>query len=268
VSSVAHLNELHGEFDSAGLSIVGVTGESKDKTEPWVEQHDMQYAYGYMDKGELTELMGSLGWRGYPSAALVDPKGTVVWTGHPASINGSLIKKHLKGASRTPVSQSAITRNWPEEARSVAAAIKKGNLADAREQAKKLTIEPNTVLADVDQVIERRVRRLRELHDTGDYLGFDQQLKQKGKDLSGLPERVELDELLKAVRKDRGAKAVMTAQKKLAKLAAKLPDMKKPKDLLKLAGAVRKISRKHPGTYAETAAKELLAKIDKRRIGG
>ena len=101
-----------------------MTGESKEKTEPWVEKHGAKYAYAY-DKG--TKLFSALKCRGYPSAALVDPNWTVVWTGHPASLNDGLIEKHIGGASRTPVGINAIAKTWPSEAAPVKKALMMAN---------------------------------------------------------------------------------------------------------------------------------------------
>src|SRR5262249_13686912 len=40
----------------------------------------------------------ALGVKGYPSAYLIDPKGNVVWAGHPAKLTDAEIEKALAGA--------------------------------------------------------------------------------------------------------------------------------------------------------------------------
>ena len=44
---------------------------------------------------------------GYPSAALVNPKGVVVWQGHPSGLQKDKLENHLAGAMTTPTVRSA-----------------------------------------------------------------------------------------------------------------------------------------------------------------
>lgn len=241
-----------------------MTGESKEKTEPWVEQHSMQYDFGYMTKEAMTPFMAALGMRGYPSAALVNPKGIVVWTGHPASLNGGTIKKHLKGASKTPVDIGAVVRNWPKEAVHARKAFIKDTLGKALAEAKKLPPEW-TVAADVERVIERRVAKVNRLHADGDYLGFTAAMKAANRSLAGLEQLADLQATLKDVQKDAAAKKVISAQKKLAKLVAKARELRKRKDADSLSKKIRALAEKNPGTIVETTANSTLKQIDKAR---
>lgn len=243
-----------------------MTGETKEKTEPWVEEHKMQYDYGYMKKADLTPFMGALGMRGYPSAALVDPKGVVVWTGHPSSLNSGTIKKHLKGASTTPVDIGAVVGAWPEEAVHARQAFVKGQLAKALSEAKKLPQEWS-VAGDVERVIERRVAKVQGLYDSGDYLGFNEAMKAANRSLAGLPQLAGLQATLKDVQKDAAKKKVMSAQKKLAKLVEKSHDLRKKKDADSLSKKIRALAGKNPGTIVEKKANALLEQIDKKRQG-
>ena len=71
------------------MTVVGVTREPKDLTEAWVKKHGAMYPYAYDKAGSV---MRELGLSGYPSAALVSPSGTIVWTGHPAGLKQDLIE--------------------------------------------------------------------------------------------------------------------------------------------------------------------------------
>ena len=241
-----------------------MTGESAEKTEPWVEEHGMQYAFGYMQKGALTGFMKSLGMTGYPSAALVNPKGTIVWKGHPSSISGGLIKKHLKGASKTPVDIGAVVRDWPKEAKHARTAFEAGKLAKALAEAEKLPEEWG-VAEGIGRVIDKRVAKLQKLVDSGDYLGFTTAMKQATKSMAGLEKFEPMAERLATVQKDSDAKAVISGQKKLAKLAEDVPELRKHKDAAKLVGKIEKLSEKHSGTIVEASANKLLESIQKRR---
>ncbi len=258
------MNELHDEFNKSGLSIVGVTGESTDKTEPWIEEHGARYPYAYLDKEVLSGFMKQMGMGGYPSAAIVNPKGKIVWTGHPSSISSSLVKKHMKGADKTPVELRAVVRNWPKEAQHVRASFKKGQLAKALTDAKKLPEEWN-VAKDLEAAIERRVSKVKALHASGDYLGFTEAAKSATKQLAGLPEGADLTALVKEVKSDAKAKSVISGQKKLAKLAAKVAEARKPKDIVTLEKKVEKIADKHAGTFVEESAQKLMQRLRKKR---
>jgi hypothetical protein len=242
-----------------------VTGEPKDKTEPWVEAQNMRYAFGYLSKAAMGEFMQSLGMRGYPSAALVDPQGTVVWAGHPASLSSSTVEKHLRGADRTPVNIRAVTRTWPESAKKAADALRKGKLADALVEASALDIDPNTVRSDVESFIADAATAIKSLHAKGDLLGFEEAMKASGKDLAGLEQSVELEELLKEMRRDGDSKAIISAQRKLLKYGEKIAEQRKSKELDKLEEAIDKIAGKHPGTFVETQAEKLRSAIAQRR---
>lgn len=242
-----------------------MTGETKEKTEPWVEQHSMQYDFGYMTKESLAPFMKALGMGGYPSAVLVNPKGVVVWTGHPASLSGSVIKKHLRGASKTPVDIGAVVREWPKEAVHVKSAFVAGKLSKALEEAKKLPQEW-PVAGDVERVVTKYITGLRDLHSAGDILGFTTAMKEASKSLHGLPELTELQATLKELQRDAAARSVLSGQKKLAKLSDQIEELRKSKDAQALSGKIRKLADKHPDTIVSRTAEKLLARIEKARV--
>ena len=242
-----------------------MTGETKEKTEPWVAEHKAQYPYMYLDADKLSQFMQKLGMTGYPSATLVDPKGNVVWVGSPYQVNSSLIEKHLAGATRTPVDVTAITKNWPEKTDAVKASIAKGQLGKAHAAAKRLTANDageNVVLKDVERVISRRVAALKAVHEKGNYLGFMDDAPELAKQLSGLPEAKDLTDLVKGVKADKESKAVLKDQQLLAKIAAQLATTTKSKDRATLETAVLNIGARNKGNYAGSTADLLLKKID------
>ena len=243
-----------------------MTGEPVDKTVPWVEETGMKYAFGYLSKGDMSSFMKDLGMSGYPSAVLVDPKGEIVWAGHPSSVNGSLIKKHIAGASTGPVGPAAIAKNWPEEAKAVRKAFLDGKYGKALEEAQKLG-QDSSVLADVERVIGQQAARIKSCHEQGDYLGFSDMMRDAKKMLSGTPQFEELEKIEGELKSDRDAKAVMSAQKKLQKLAEQIREARKAKDVAKAERFVRQLVEKHPGTYVEASGKKLLDSAEKKRAG-
>lgn len=242
-----------------------MTSESPEKTVPWCEELGVKYAYGYLKSGNL---MQQLGCKGYPSAALIDPKGIVVWQGHPSRINGSLISKHLRGADRTPVAVRAVSKNWPASAKPVKAALMKDNLKAALAAANRLSNDPAgpQIVEDVQGLVTRRVARVEAKNASGDYLGAIEEASAIKKSLSGLPEAKTVDALVKGIKSDREKKAVVKAQKSLAKLKGQIYEARKKKDLDPIAKKLEKIEAKHAENHAGEQARGLLAKLaDKRK---
>lgn len=70
------------------MTIVGVTNESASRIEPFITDKGIKY---------LIALGGGGGYKypGIPHAWLVDPKGKIVWDGHPASLKGTMIEEQL-----------------------------------------------------------------------------------------------------------------------------------------------------------------------------
>ena len=114
-------------------------------------------------------------------------------------------------------------------------------------------------------MIDRRVGKLKKLHEEGDFLGFTEAMKEASKSLDGLEPFAELATQLADVKKDADAKAVISAQKKLAKLGKDLRELRKHKDADKLVGKIQKIAGKVSGTFAATKAEKMLAKIESMR---
>lgn len=243
-----------------------MTGENEEKTVPWIEEHGAEYAYGYLSAEDQTAFMAAAGMRGYPSAILVDPKGEIVWAGHPASLTGSTIEKHLRGADRTPVETRALARKWPESAKDVIRAVVKGDLADALKEARELPENDRPqVVQDVERVIDQRTKKLEALLQAEDYLGFAEAMDGIGATLEGLPPGDELAAQLKAVEKDREKKAVMNAQKKLHVFEQKALEEDDAKKLGRWIETIQEFAQDHPGTIVARQGDELVKKLVDRR---
>ncbi len=172
------MNDLHSKFKDKGLSVIGVTGETKGQTEPWVEKHSMAYPFAY-DKG--LGVMSKLGLSGFPSAVLIDPSGTVVWSGHPSSLTDSTVEGVLAGALPQPAFE------WPDSAKAVRKAFLKDDLAKALAAAIKLGEDGESVRAAVEGVIESRAAQIEKLYEEGDFLGVKESGAKTAKALGKLP---------------------------------------------------------------------------------
>lgn len=246
------MNDLYEEFESKGLTIVGVTSESKSSTEPWIEQHQASYPYAYDKKGSLMRYFGA---RGYPSAVLIDPSGTVVWQDHPARLTGSIIEKALVGAFERPLWE------WPSETKKLQGYLKKGNYAKALDEAGKHEGPYKDI---VTAQIAAKLDAVKSARESGDFLGA----KNKGdlalKQLKGLPETDEIAVILKEIAKDPEAKRVMKGQKKLAGVQAEISEIKSKSKAKKMLTELEDLRELYAGTIIETEAKSAMAELRNR----
>ncbi|MCB9834057.1 MAG: redoxin domain-containing protein [Planctomycetes bacterium] len=86
------------EYGKKGFEVLCVTAEPKAPTEKFIEDTKLTASVALLSQGTNSALMQFYGAKGYPSSALVDPKGKVVWTGHPGGLNGKIIEEHIGGA--------------------------------------------------------------------------------------------------------------------------------------------------------------------------
>lgn len=88
IRNIPHLNEIHREFTPRGLAMVAVSDEDAPTIAPFVLEHNMQYPVVRSARAGRDYRVRSI-----PAAFLVDSSGTVVWQGHPASLDASILEK-------------------------------------------------------------------------------------------------------------------------------------------------------------------------------
>lgn len=254
---MGHLNELQSRYGDKGLTVLAVTSEAAGVTEKWAEEKGAEYAYAY-DKGR--KLSRWFGVSGIPDAALIDPSGEIVWRGHPGGLNGGIIEEHLAGALPKPLWE------WPASAKGVSNALLKQQYAKALKAAAKLKgDDAEEILAIIRSMIASKVAGLKAAHEKGDFLGAQERGTNLQKQLSGLPEADEAAKILAAIKANKGAKAIIKAQKNVAKIAAEVAELRKNKDADKLTKKLKKIMEKYPETYAHEEAKVLTERVHKMR---
>lgn len=237
-----------------------MTGESSKETEPWVEKHGMRYPYAY-DKGE--RLFGKLRFDGYPSAALVDPKGIVRWVGRPQEITEAMIEEHLAKTAGLALDVQMLCKQIPDSAKAIKDALQKGQLGKALTATRQLA-DPAAWLADLEAIVAQRLQKITDRRDAGDHLGAIESAKDLEKQLAGSPRAQEAAALAKEIQGDKAAAPVIAAQKQLQTIAERIAKARKAKDVQALVSKLEQIRSKHKGTYAETAAGELVAAAEKR----
>lgn len=255
------MNELQEEYKSKGLSIVGVTNEPKDKTEAWVAKHKAAFPYAY-DVGN--KLKKGLKVGGIPAAFLINPRGKVVWKGHPGHLKNSIIEEHIKGANRYPPGIDGLTKDWPESAAPAKKLLKKGKIGQALTTAQKLAVKDQACKVAVETLsgmATGEVAGIKELKEAGDILGALDTAKLAKKSLNGCDLVKEVDALVKEIKADKAASAVVRAQVQLAKIEAKAADVRKKKDVDSVVKKLDKLIAKNADNYAGAQAQKLKTNL-------
>ncbi|TAJ11852.1 MAG: TlpA family protein disulfide reductase [Planctomycetota bacterium] len=228
------MNKLQEEYGPKGLSIVAITGtnESKADTEAWVKRFKVQYPYAY----EAGKLSNHFGVRGIPAAALVDADGKVVWSGHPAELNGKIIEPALKGALKKPIFDVPSFEGALDDAKS-----------DAELQAK------------IRAHIDGRVARVKAAHEAGNLLFVREQGTRLHKQLGKLEQAAAVKELVDGIAKVENGEKIIAAQESVQKID--IDKLKKKKDGEKALDELKRIVKELPDTYAETMARAKMEEL-------
>ena len=88
------LQKVYDQYRSKGLSVVGVTKLSRSSTEQAVKDFITEHKIGYAMGKENGALSSYFGVSSIPSSVVIQ-NGVVVWSGHPASINGGMVESWL-----------------------------------------------------------------------------------------------------------------------------------------------------------------------------
>ena len=227
-----------------------MTEESKALTTPSIEKHGVEFAYAF-DKSE--SVMPRIGGRGYPNAVLIDSYGTIVWKGHPSEVDDDLVLKALAGK---PLTRPLF--ELPGYTADVREALRAGDYADTYAAMAEVEDEDDRleVTQAVELVIDRRLQRLEDLFEKGDYLAVKEQATPLVKVFKKLPQYERVDGLVKKLR-GRDVSKVLRAQEKIRKL---VPDGERipHKEREKIARELTKIIEAHPDTQAARDAEAIL----------
>lgn len=250
---VPHLNALQAKYGKQGLSIVGVTGEDEAKTRAWMAQNRAAYAYAFDPSGRLGKHFDV---QSIPHAVLVDPFGTVVWTGHPALLPEDLLRETLKDALGEPIA------GWPPSTLELQRLLKQRKYARALSAAVTLG-EPYESL--VRERIATLVAAVKRQQETGDYLGATRLGERTVADLSGLREAVEVKGVLDRMRRDVEVQRVVEAQREILACAEALRVRRDT-----VPNVVKRLTRvrdEHPGTIAAVQAQRALDALAEQASG-
>ena len=101
--AVPDMNKLVDALGPKGLSMLWVTEEERAPVEEWLAKTGLQAPVALLDTPTRDELNRHYPVPGYPTAFLLDPDGTVVWTGHPQTLTQPQVLPHLERVRVPPV---------------------------------------------------------------------------------------------------------------------------------------------------------------------
>lgn len=243
---------MQDKFGGKGLTVIGVTSEGKSETEPWVAKKGAKYAYAYDKGGALARYFGV---KGIPAAVLIDATGTVVWSGHPSSLEESVIEKSTSGALSKPLWE------WTGAAKGVKTALMKRDYKAALDGAAKLGAGDDgpAILAALQAMVKNRVEGMKAAYAEGNFYGAESEASALSKELAGLPEKPDADQVLADLKANKDAAPILKAQRQIAKIRE--AGLTKSKEIDAAIDDLKKIGKELPSTYAATEASALITQL-------
>jgi thiol-disulfide isomerase/thioredoxin len=235
MEELPHLLEVHKKYSGKGLQIIGVTwDEDRSAFDRTVKERGMNWIH-YFDPARTDALGDSWGVSGIPRMFLFGPDGALLWTGHPARMDGPIedaFKNHPPQLVDPKVLASAV-----EMLDQIEAQIEKKDLPAALKTMAKVPEEAklDTKFADRQKEIQQKLEagsaallaEVDPMITSGDYIGASARLKELvavlGTSDAGKQARKRLDEVLsnpeakaqieKAEKEAKGQEALVVAQR-------------------------------------------------------
>jgi len=90
------INALHARFSSEGLSVIGLTKESRAVAEAFLPKVNLTYPVGAAGNRQLQQVLGI---KALPYALLADRKRIIVWRGQASSLTEEEVSRRLRSAA-------------------------------------------------------------------------------------------------------------------------------------------------------------------------
>ena len=223
--------------------MVGVTSEAEAPTQKFIDETKWKAAVVLEKSGKTTKEFGVTG---YPTAALVDPKGIVVWKGHPSGLTDKIIEKHIKGAT-PPGSRSGsmgVSVDLPKKYKGLAKKLAKGQLGKGLVEleklfTKQLDIETQQVLEaarkEVVSVLDGKNKAVDAAIDEKRYFDALTQLDVVAKHFAGHESSRTAKKQIAEIKKNKELKREIEAGKRIAKALDLIEKGKKKRAVSTLA---------------------------------
>ena len=260
---IPHNNELNTKFGKRGLVVVGVTNEPEKLVSKYVADNKVEYPI-FIETSYKSS--NALKVSGYPSAFLVDPKGTVVWAGHPSDLTDSEIEKALKGAKppgiKLPAALKALeplmTKKDFGKAWEAAKAMLAGSLdADAKTAAEELVAG---IESDAKALVESSSKHI----EAKEYFEAQSELDQLGKQYAGVPGTESAAGKLQELQANAEIRKAIKAGEQLAKAG----ELESSSDFDKAYAGYKAVVSGYAGTQPATAAAARMQDLEQKGMLG
>jgi tetratricopeptide (TPR) repeat protein len=226
-----------------------VSNEGSSLLERHIEKMNIQYPIASV-KGEDADRI--YGVKGFPSGALLDPDGVVIWTGHPASVPRALIEEQLGRTAFLPrleakehkkVDKLIGDREYGKAHAAIVKQLEKG-ADEVLEKAQ----------ADIEALLARRLEEAKAAQEGGDLARAHRLYEEVSELFKGHDAEKPAKEAAKAIEKDPAAKDELDAADRMAKG----DEAQREGDFEKAAKLYEGVVSKYPETKAAERAKAFL----------
>jgi hypothetical protein len=215
------------EYGKRGFVVVGVTAEAEAPTQKFIDDNKFQ-AVVAIERSNKT--MKEYGFKGYPSSALVGPDGKILWTGHPAGLQGKIIEEHLGSVRLRKGSGLAVFADLPKSMGSTANKLEKGRLGDGWKALKKAEADQKLgeddramvtkALEDVEALAKGEIDKAETALGEGRYFDALESWEQLKKHFKGHPSADEAVAKIKDLKADKTKRDEIEAGRRIAKALA------------------------------------------------
>ncbi len=202
---------------------------------------------------------------GIPHSWLVNPRGVVVWEGHPAELKDAQIEEHIKGASLTP--QFALPKDLKSAERELNAARYAEGIKSLETHLKKprspeTETAAKSALEQVNSYGESKLKAVDDLAKEKDYGNAAEILRSLEKSFKGHAVGEKAKSRLAGWKKDEKIKLELDA----AVIVEQAETQIQAKQWKAAAGILLKVTKgkKYEGTRAREIAEKLLATVRRK----
>lgn len=231
------------------------SSQAKSTIEPWIDSKGAEYPI-FIDDGGATAR--AYGVRGIPHCALIGPDGKIAYKGHPGSLKTELVEKVLANCVLR------FEYEFPAAFKSVQGKIAKKDFAGAYKALDGVQTEDEAsttfakkVRDDLDGYAKDVLARANADTADGDYLSAEATLKELAKQYKGTPAGTEVDDQLKAWKKD----PLVKKELKAGKLMLKAKKLEKAFNFRGALGLYVGVTKKFKGTKNAEKAQKSVDKI-------
>ncbi len=202
--------------------------------------------------------------RGIPHSWLIGPNGKIVWKGHPAGLNDSIIKKHITGARVGPkISLPAEFAKATKYLKASQFGKAHGELEKKLKRAKEASEKDaaREAMEEIEKYSEAQLAAISKFKEKRQYEAGLQALQRGARDFKGMDIAKKFAKELKAWKRDKVIQAELSGAQMLAE-ARDLVKRGKYEEAAKLYAVVAK-AKKYEGTEAKREAEIRLGEIQK-----